>query len=661
MTNVPATLTYLSTVSVGVSGGSGSGAVVYATTSPLVCSVNSSNGLVEMISGSGLCRVTATKAGDTDYNPTSVNVDIAAVKAAQLALTVSGGSSGVFGDTVQLTATGGSSSQGVSWSVGASTGCVVNSLGVVTLTSGSESCSVVATRGGDDNYQSVSSAGFAISVSRAQQSALIVTSTETVFTPGLDYRLTTSGGSGTGVVEWEKVSGACTVNNSRLASPEAGSCVVRARKLSDANYDIRTSADTTVVILRAAQTSFQITSASSFVTGSTLTLTTSGGQSSGLVTWAVQSGDCVVTGNVLTASKGAITCSVMANKAGDNNYLSVNQSINITVNKIVQELTFLSQPPSPALVGGSYTVKVESNVFLAPSVVVGNQSSTVCSMSAEVITFLAVGTCVVSASQSGNDSYAAAAVSQSITVVAVPVAPSVGADTSNNGSGRQRSNGNTSNAENPTLPAAPVAPETTTTTTTLPPDPGQPLRSVNGEVVALNIGQAMAVIRGEVVEVQVQEIEGTLLMSLPNGVSVSLGAAIGSSSSVSVSASGVLRMHQLEEVDVSGRGFIPGTTYTVFMFSEPVELARGEVDPQGEVITAVRAPKDIERGAHTLQINGVGVGGEVVSMSLGFEILEREDNTVRVVFTLSFAILLALLGGRPLFTRRRQRREAFFR
>jgi hypothetical protein len=120
-------------------------------------------------------------------------------------------------------------------------------------------------------------------------------------------------------------------------------------------------------------------------------------------------------------------------------------------------------------------------------------------------------------------------------------------------------------------------------------------------------------------------------------------------------------MHQLEEVDVSGRGFIPGTTYTVFMFSEPVELARGEVDPQGEVITAVRAPKDIERGAHTLQINGVGVGGEVVSMSLGFEILEREDNTVRVVFTLSFAILLALLGGRPLFTRRRQRREAFFR
>jgi hypothetical protein len=483
----------------------------------------------------------------------------------------------------------------------------------------------------------------------------MVTSTETVFTPDLDYQLTTSGGSGTGAVVWEKVSGVCTVNNSRLTSPEAGSCVVRARKLHDANYAEQPSPDTTVVILRAAQTGFQITSASSFVTGSTLTLTTSGGQSSGLVTWAVQSGDCVVTGNVLTASKGAITCSVTSTKAGDNNYLSVNQSINVTVNKIIQSLTFLSQPPSPALVGGIYTVKVESNAFLAPSVAIANQSSTVCSMSAEVVTFLAVGTCVVSASQSGNDSYAAAAVSQSITVVAVPVAPTGGGDTSNDGSGPQGTNGNTSNVDNPILPAAPE------TTTTLPPDPGQPLRSVNGEVVALNIGQAMAVIRGELVEVQIQEIAGTLLLSLPNGVSISLGATIGSSSSVSVSASGVLRMHQLEEVDISGRGFVPGTTYTVFMFSEPVELARGEVNPQGEVFTAVQAPKDIEPGAHTLQINGVGVGGEVVSMSLGFEILEREDNTVRVVATLSFAILLALLGGRPLFMRRRQRKETYFR
>jgi hypothetical protein len=48
-------------------------------------------------------------------------------------------------------------------------------------------------------------------------------------------------------------------------------------------------------------------------------------------------------------------------------------------------------------------------------------------------------------------------------------------------------------------------------------------------------------------------------------------------------------------------------------------------------------------------------------MSLGFEILEREDNTVRVVATLSFAILLALLGGRPLLTRRRLRKEVFIR
>jgi hypothetical protein len=43
-----------------------------------------------------------------------------------------------------------------------------------------------------------------------------------------------------------------------------------------------------------------------------------------------------------------------------------------------------------------------------------------------------------------------------------------------------------------------------------------------------------------------------------------------------------------------------------------------------------------------------------VSISLGFEVLERTSNTFIVVTALGAAVLLALLGGRPIFSRRRR-------
>ena len=64
-------------------------------------------------------------------------------------------------------------------------------------------------------------------------------------------------------------------------------------------------------------------------------------------------------------------------------------------------------------------------------------------------------------------------------------------------------------------------------------------------------------------------------------------------------------------------------------------------------------PKDAKAGQHTLQLNGVGKGGEVVSVSVGFKIVERQNNTRIAVLAISLGILLALLGGRPIFRRRR--------
>jgi hypothetical protein len=46
-----------------------------------------------------------------------------------------------------------------------------------------------------------------------------------------------------------------------------------------------------------------------------------------------------------------------------------------------------------------------------------------------------------------------------------------------------------------------------------------------------------------------------------------------------------------------------------------------------------------------------------VSVSLGFVLLERTSNSFIVVLSLGAAVLLALLGGRPIFVRRRRQSQ----
>ena len=53
----------------GSSGGSGTGAVTFASTG--ACSVVSTTGVVTMTSGTGTCSVTATKAADANYGSTT--------------------------------------------------------------------------------------------------------------------------------------------------------------------------------------------------------------------------------------------------------------------------------------------------------------------------------------------------------------------------------------------------------------------------------------------------------------------------------------------------------------------------------------------------------------------------------------------------------------
>lgn len=632
-------------LSLGTTGGSGVGAVSYSVVSG-ACQLSGST--VSATAAGSTCVLRATKDSDTNYLAvTSADTTLTFAKGSQSALSITS-ITATYGTPLNLTTTGGSGSGDVSFAVDSGSCTLTGS--VLNVGDAGSSCLVTATKAGDDNYLSISSTSTSISTTKAAQSPLTIATTNATFGQGLVLGI--NGGSGSGSVSYSVVSGTCTIVGALLTPGNAGSsCVIKATKATDTNYLERSTANTTVTISKAQQTGLLVTSASSFTTGTQHTLTASGGQSSGSLSWSLNSGTCLLNGATLTAARGGIACVVAVTRAGDANYFSDSATQTVLVDKISQVLTFRSTPPSSAVVGGTYTVQVESDASLAPTVTIANQSASVCVISAGIITFNSTGTCLVSASQAGNDVYAAAAASQSITVglasapTTVPVTPA-----------GQGAISNTSSTTIPqtAVPAPVSAPSTTstTTTTTIPADPGRPYL-VDGETPTVGVGEALAIVRGQEVEVITSTDNGQLTLTLPGNVILKIGTTNPASGEAQVGADGKLRMYGDTEVSVAVAGFAPESTYTVFMFSEPLELGRGEASDDGTVRDTLLVPGDVEDGEHTLQINGVGPGDEVVSVSLGFEVMERQSNT-RVTFAvIMLAIALALLGGRPIFKRRR--------
>lgn len=581
------------------------------------------------------------------YALTATNGSLTINRIAQSTLTVST-TSMTFGQTLSLATTGGSGTGSVSWQVVSGT-CTVSGS---TLTPGDagSSCVVKATKAQDNNYTAISSADTTVTIGRASQSALSVSTTSTSY--GNDLVLGVLGGSGTGSVSWQVVSGTCTIVGALLSPGDAGSsCVVRATKAQDTNYLSASTSNTTITINKASQSGFNITSASTFTTGSTLTLTASGGQSAGSITWQVTSGVCSVYGSSLTATRGGVSCTVEATRAGNSNYFATSQSMTITVDKIVQSLTFQTSPPSSNLVGGTYTVSVTSDASLAPVVSIANASSQVCTISAGVVSFIAAGTCTINAVQAGNDQIAAASASQQI-VVTVVVTTTTTVVPSPINQGTVAPSPSTTVAPGEVIAntvASTTSTTTTTTTTTTIPTLG------SGGVTGLDAGEATAIVQGKVVKVSVENVAGELTIRLPNGVAVKVGAPKGVATGAIVNSDGVLVAYSNDQFEVGADGFAAGSTYVVTMHSDPVELSRGEVGESGAVASVVQVPKGVEAGEHTLVIEGVGPNAEVVAVSIGFKVVERSDNTMAAVLAVSIAILLALLGGRPIWRRRKQR------
>ena len=156
---------------------------------------------------------------------------------------------------------------------------------------------------------------------------------------------------------------------------------------------------------------FTSTPPSPAVVGATYTATASGGASGNPVTFSIDSsahGSCSIAGATVTLVAVG-TCVIDANQAGNANYEAATQLQQSFAVLGTQSITFTSTPPSPALVGATYTPTASGGASGNPvTFSIDSSAHGSCSISGAIVTLVAVGTCVIDANQAGSAGYGSA-------------------------------------------------------------------------------------------------------------------------------------------------------------------------------------------------------------------------------------------------------------
>ncbi len=424
-------------------GGSGSGSVSYQVLSG-PCSIS---GASLTGTGPGSCKVTAAKAADTVYaretsEPLTVTVD----RAPQSELKVQASPTTVdVNATSALSTTGGSGTGAVTFSV-AKGPCTISGTTLTGLSPGV--CGIVATKSQDNTYAEAASEPLTVTVVLAPQTALLLSASPSSLEGGGSTALSTTGGSGVGLVSYQLISGPCALESNILAGLEAGSCVVKAAKAQDTVYIEAVSEPLTVTVGLAPQSELTATASPARinVNGSS-SLSGTGGSGTGSVTYELTSGPCSLSGATLQGlARGS--CLIRATKAADSVYAaSTSRETAVLVDLSPQAP--LNAASSPANIAVNQTGNLSASGGSSSGAVTYQLLSGPCSISGSTITGLAVGSCAFTATRAADATYAAVTSdpvtvgvglqSQSpLTVSAAPasiLANSVSTLTANGGSG----------------------------------------------------------------------------------------------------------------------------------------------------------------------------------------------------------------------------------
>ena len=661
------------------SGGSGIGVVSYTVTSTGTagCSL-AANGTDLVATSAGTCTVKATKATSGNYKARSTtDATITFSKISQPTSLTLSDTSVAFGATLTLSASGGNGGGALSYDVTApgSAGCSLASA-TLSVTAGG-TCIVTATRATTTNYLERTDS-FTITVSRANQATLSITDVNGAY--GEPLILSTTGGSGSGTVSYAVSAGTagCSLLSGAVTVSSIGTCSVTATKASDNSYNQKSSVLTTLTFVRGAQSSLALVD-DGMLFGDTLTLATTGGNGDGAVSYVLATGTagCTVNSGIVSAA-GIGTCSVTVTKASSANYLAKVQTFTITVGVSPQSALTIST--TTGVVGTSIALRFTGGSGNgAVTWAITEIGTARCGLIGSTLLAASVGTCEVKVTKAAEDNYLVATATQSVTITAVPK------ETKDSGQ-----------IVTPTISAAPtttIATTTTTTTTTIPSAVGTPdaeiaktgasspttttttstisksrstttttVESVQDalmkRVAGVGAGEALIVQGDSSFAATVVRQNNSLVMTA--GTFKATIRGIDKAGNVlPLDSRGDIRIPKGGSIAVDMGRYAANSDIFVWMFSTPRLLEEQHANNQGNIVSKIETPADIEEGLHRVAFVGKNAAGRDITFMVGVIVAEPSQLSTASKVLIAIPLTLAVFAGflLPTTLHRRRRRQ----
>ncbi|CAA0096838.1 Uncharacterised protein [BD1-7 clade bacterium] len=408
-----------------LSGGSGTGSLIYTSSSPNIIDVDATTGTVT-VNASGTAIVTATKVNDAHYNAATATYAITVTQANQQALAfINSTVRKTFGDATFVNALqGGSGSGTITYTSNDTNVATVDKTSGQVNIMAAGSVTITAHKAADDQYNA-STAVFDLVVDKGTQTPLVFTSSQ--LTKRVDdnvFENAITGGSGTGVLTYRSSNPdiASIDANGNVTVSKSGTVTITAEKATDSNY-LSSAATFELQVLKIAQQPLAFAESVINTTyGETpATNTVNGGSGAGTVTYTSS-----LPGVVSVDSAGQITLQqsgssiITATKAADDQFEASQASYVINVARgtapapiayaTANQTTVYSDQPLAlqATNGGTGTGAV--------TVVSSDSSIAVVNQAASTITLIKAGDVDIIATQAADSLYQASQATYRLTI-----------------------------------------------------------------------------------------------------------------------------------------------------------------------------------------------------------------------------------------------------
>jgi hypothetical protein len=351
------------------------------------------------LTGAGSCTITASQAGDANYNAAPDVPQTFTIAAAKQNQTITFGAltSKTFGDPDFIVSA--TASSGLAVTFGGSGNCTVT-VATVHLT-GVGSCTITASQAGDGNYNAAPDVPQSFTIAAAKQNQTITFGALGNKTLG-DPDFAASATASSGLTVTFGATGNCTVTVATVHLTGAGSCTITASQTGDSTYNAAPDVPQTFSIGKANQTiTFSALSSKTFRDPD---FGVSATASSSLAVTFGATGNCTVSGATVHLT-AAGSCTITASQAGDATYNPApDVPRTFTIAQANQTITF-KKLGAKKLGSPDFTVAATASSGLTVSFAASGS----CTVTGTTVHLTANGTCTITASQPGDSNYNPAA------------------------------------------------------------------------------------------------------------------------------------------------------------------------------------------------------------------------------------------------------------